>query len=141
MRTATGITATDVVREHARRVLEAPFRADQARRDRADDLARRGYRIVTGGRTSASTWEVRDWRTGDLIVAGTRADVARLDPGGTWYHADNLYADVPVPDVSTPGLPPSLARVVEDWLAHPATPDEEIAEFVGWTVARVREHR
>ncbi|MFI5841736.1 hypothetical protein ACIA8K_18700 [Catenuloplanes sp. NPDC051500] len=44
-------------------------------------------------------------------------------------------------DVVTPGVPRSLRRVLEEWAVDESTPDEEIAEFIGWPVDRVREHR
>lgn len=47
----------------------------------------------------------------------------------------------PYVDVVTPGVPTSLRRALEEWAVDEATPDEEIAEFIGWPVARVREHR
>ena len=56
------------------------------------------------------------------------------------YYADELFAAVPGPETVTPGVPPSLGRVIEDWVFAPGTPDREIADFVGWPVERVREH-
>ena len=44
-------------------------------------------------------------------------------------------------DVTTPGVPPSLQRALQEWVVDDLTPDEDIAEFIGWTVGRVREHR
>jgi hypothetical protein len=44
-------------------------------------------------------------------------------------------------DVVTPGVPPSLGRVLEEWAVDESTPDEEIATFIGWPVGKVREHR
>jgi hypothetical protein len=40
-----------------------------------------------------------------------------------------------------PGLPPSLGQAIEQWVSAWSTADEEIAAFVGWPVAKVREHR
>jgi len=41
--------------------------------------------------------------------------------------------------VSTPGLPDGLAETIEDWaLGEDA---EEVAEFIGWTVAKVEEYQ
>jgi hypothetical protein len=136
----------DPVRDHARLVLQAPLQADRHRRKRAEDLVRRGFRIVEGGCVLGSIWEFRDWTTGEVIArgddgpAGCRATAARLDPAGIWYHADNLY-DEPVDDLITHGVPASLGRAIEEWVAQPSTPDEEIAGFIGWPVDRVREHR
>jgi hypothetical protein len=44
-------------------------------------------------------------------------------------------------DVVTPGVPPSLGRALQDWVVDEATSDEDVAAFIGWPVARVREHR
>jgi hypothetical protein len=49
--------------------------------------------------------------------------------------------DAPWSDVVTPGVPPSLGRLLEEWAVDESTPDEEIATFIGWPVGKVREHR
>jgi hypothetical protein len=36
---------------------------------------------------------------------------------------------------------PSLGLAIEDWLGALSTPDEEIADFIGRSVEKVREHR
>jgi hypothetical protein len=140
-------TGTDAVREHIRRVLADQLRWDQACDHRAEELERRGRRIVTGGSTSEDSWEVTDWRTGQLLAEGDGglegygAAVARLDPDGTWFLVDHLYRAEPVSEVTTPGIPRSLGDAIEDWIGSTSTPDEEIAEFIGWSVEKVREHR
>jgi hypothetical protein len=145
--TKTTTNRTDIVREHIRRVLEAQAAADDARFHRAEDLERAGHRIIDGGQVSVDGWEIRDWRTDELIAegddgfAGYEAAVARLDPDNTWFHADLLDHDEPLPQVATPGLPPSLGRAIEDWIGQMSTSDEEIAEFIGWSVEKVRDHR
>ena len=63
------------------------------------------------------------------------ADLARraqIEPG---------RSDAPWSDLVTPGVPPSLGRALEEWAVAESTPDEEIATFVDWPVAKVREHR
>jgi hypothetical protein len=140
-----GRSRTDVVVDHARRCLRALLDANQAQRGRAEELERAGRRIVDGGQVSRESWEIRDWRTGELIAGGDDgidgydATADRLDPDGTWFHRDHLYEEWPA--VSTPELPPSLCQVIEEWIDAPGTPDEDIAEFVGWSVKKVREHR
>ncbi|MEU2610624.1 hypothetical protein ABZ570_03420 [Micromonospora sp. NPDC007271] len=54
---------------------------------------------------------------------------------------DLLDDDEPRPDVDTPGVPPSLGRAIEEWLAQLKTTDEEIAAFLGWTVEKIRGYR
>jgi hypothetical protein len=46
-----------------------------------------------------------------------------------------------LPDVIAPGVPPSLGQAIDDWISQTSTPDDEIAEFIGWSVEKVREHR
>lgn len=65
----------------------------------------------------------------------------RLDPDGMWFNADFFAEDEPLPDVITPGVPPSLGQAIDDWLSQTSTPDDEIAEFIGWSVEKVNEHR
>jgi hypothetical protein len=36
---------------------------------------------------------------------------------------------------------PSLGRAIEEWVDMLSTPDEEIAEFIGWPVEKIREYR
>ncbi|WP_250037654.1 hypothetical protein [Paractinoplanes maris] len=62
------------------------------------------------------------------------ADEARRITGGQY---EGHYTA----DVTTPGVPPSLRRALQEWVVDELTPDEDIAEFIGWTVERVREHR
>jgi hypothetical protein len=133
---------TDLVQHYVRRLLEAPFAAEQARRRRAREIVRAGGRVVEGGLTSATGWELRDWLTGAVLArdddgpAGLSAALAGA------YHADGLYAEEPGgSDEAMPGIPPSLSRTIEEWVCAPSTPDEEIAEFVRWPVEKVREHR
>lgn len=140
-------SGTDAVREHARRVLEATRSDDQARLRHAEELERAGHRIVDGGQTSGDSWAIYDWRTnhllaeGDTGIEGYDAVAERLDPDEKWFHCDHLWNEVPLSDVETPGVPPSLGRAIEDWIGTTSTPDTEIAEFVGWSVDSVRAHR
>jgi hypothetical protein len=55
--------------------------------------------------------------------------------------ARQAQRDAPCSDVVTPGVPPSLGRLLEEWAVDESTPDEEIATFIGWPVGKVREHR
>jgi hypothetical protein len=43
--------------------------------------------------------------------------------------------------VITPGVPPTLRQALEHGAMDESTPDEELAQFIGWPVERVREHR
>ncbi|MFI5931813.1 hypothetical protein [Actinoplanes sp. NPDC051494] len=127
LREGVTVMAGEVVQQHVRLLLKAPFLAEEARRRRAEQIARTGRRVVV-----ATGRELRDWLTGAVI--------AHHDPV-RHYPADNLFTDVPEPDTLTPGIPPSLHRAIEEWVFDSSTPDREIADFVGWPVAKVREHR
>ncbi|GAB2594470.1 hypothetical protein Aab01nite_82980 [Paractinoplanes abujensis] len=123
---------------YVRAYLRAPFRADEARRRRARQIVRAGGRVVTGGMTCGAQWELRDWLTDELVGRGSDG------PGGLRVallglcHADSLYAES---DITTSDVPLSLRRALEEWVCEPDTPDEDIAEFVGWAVDLVRECR
>ncbi|GAB2571732.1 hypothetical protein Aab01nite_04160 [Paractinoplanes abujensis] len=62
------------------------------------------------------------------------ADEARRINGGQ-YEGHYTF------DITTPGVPLSLQQALQEWVVDESTPDEDIAEFIGWTVERVREHR
>ncbi|MBU2666950.1 hypothetical protein KOI35_25905 [Actinoplanes bogorensis] len=131
----------DLVRLHVRKLLEAPFLADQARRRRAHEIVRTGRPVVQDVRTSATGWELRDWLTGAVLARGDDGPAGLSVALTGTYHADCLYAEVPGPEPGTPGVPSSLGRAVEEWLFAATTSDEDVAEFAGWPLAKVREHR
>jgi len=133
------------VRDYVRALLRQ-YRADEdARQERIRALEADGRRIVNGGQTGQDSWEITDWRSGDLLAHGTGgideydAATGRLDPDGKWLHIDHVDAD-PV-DVEPVGIPDSLADALQDWLGSAGTPDEDVAEFVGWSVEDVARHR
>lgn len=132
---------TDPIREHVRRLLTAPLRAEQARRRRARAIVLAGRRVVQDRRTSATGWELRDWLTGAVLAAGEDGPAGLAAALAGTYHADGLYAEIPGPGPQATGLPSTLAATIEEWVAAVSTPDEEIAEFIGWPVAKVRECR
>ncbi|WP_430782372.1 hypothetical protein [Actinoplanes sp. G11-F43] len=130
-----------LVQEHVQRLLEAPSRAEAARLDHARHIARTGRRVVCGFPSPGGGWELRDWLTGAVIARGDDGPAGLRAASAGHYDADDLFTDVPSADPVTPGIPPSLHRAIEQWLFEPGTPDQEIAAFVGWPVAKVREHR
>ncbi|MEU9849221.1 hypothetical protein [Streptomyces sp. NPDC047985] len=150
-------TGTDAaVREYVRALLHARLADEQARQERIRAFEKAGHRIIGGGQTSGGsddvqTWEITDWRTGDLIVNGTGGYTAydeatqRLDPDGKWLHIDSFDEDGEDEEGGTEvepvGIPDSLADALQDWLGMSSTPDEDIAEFVGWSVEEVSRHR
>ncbi|EWM65076.1 MULTISPECIES: hypothetical protein [Micromonospora] len=140
-------SSTDVVKEHIVRILQERVRVDEARYDLAVDLNRRGHRVIFERRTSGDGWEIRDWLTDELLAEGDdghdgyAATVKRLDPDDMWYHEDFLDDEEPLQTVTTLGMPPTLGQAIDDWVAQLSTSDEEIAQFIGWSVEKVREHR
>lgn len=66
-------------------------------------------------------------------------DCVRLDPDGKWLHIDSL--DTEPGSVDLAGLPASLADALQDWLGSTGTSDEDVAQFVGWSVEEVARHR
>lgn len=101
---------------------------------------------MTGGGTAGGGWESLDWRTGETIACGNDSveDYAvatdRLDPDERWVHIDHVGPGaVPLP--LTAGVPEGLSEALDSWVSYRGTPDEEIADFVGWPVSKVREHR
>lgn len=130
----------DLVQEYVRRYLIAQREADGSLEDMIGKLEADGHRIIDGGQTGQTTWQYTDWRTGAVIASGDdRTDedevLDALDPERTFLHIDNIPRQPVEP--ANPGIPPSLARALEDWVDLLNTPDEEIARFVGWTVQDV----
>lgn len=141
---STGVPDASV-RDYVRALLHQ-YRADEgARQERIRALEADGRRIVDGGQTGQDSWEITDWRTGDLLALGTGGIVdydaasTRLDPDGEWLHIDRVDVD-PV-DVEPVGFPASLADALQDWLGLVTTPDEDVAQFIGWSVEEVARHR
>jgi len=133
------------VRDYVQALLRQ-YRADEDTRLKTiRDLEEGGRRIVTGGQTGQDQWDIRDWRSGELLASGSGgidaydAACARLDPDGTWLHIDNVDADPT--SVEPVGIPASLADALQDWLGLTGTPDEDVAQFVGWSVEDVAHHR
>ncbi|MEV5915740.1 hypothetical protein AB0M00_43520 [Streptomyces chartreusis] len=133
------------VRDYVRALLRQ-YRADEeARQARISVLEAEGHRLINGGQTGQDSWEITDWRTGNLLASGAgdhRAydeAVMRLDPDGKWLHIDTVDTDPA--DVEAVGIPESLADALQDWLGSAGTPDEDVAQFVGWSVEDVALHR
>ena len=137
----------DAAVEHVKRLLRAQLAIDDARYERLEELEQQGYRIVDGGQVGVDGWNILDWRTDEVIAEGDdgwdgyTAATKRLCPDGKWVHVDSVTDDMPLPEVSTPGVPPSLAKALDEWISQMSTPDEEIAQFIGWSVEKVQEHK
>lgn len=137
----------DAAVEHVRRLLRAQLAIDEARVDRLVELEQQGYRIVDGGQIGVDEWEIRDWDTNEVLAQGDdgwdgyTAAAKRIAPDGRMVHVDSVTDDMPLPEVSTPGVPPSLAQALYEWIGQSNTSAEDIAQFVGWSVEKVREHQ
>lgn len=143
---ATSRPVTDLVVEHVRNVLRAYWADDQARRRRARELERAGYRIIDGGHTEGDSWAIYDWRTREVLASSDRGEPGDaagtgFDPHRTWFHYDWLEDDVPLSEITTISLPPSLVLALDNWIGRTTTPDAEIAELIGWPVETVHDCR
>ena len=133
------------VRDYVQALLRQYRADDDVRQERIRALEAEGRRIVGGGQTGQDTWEITDWRTGVLLTSGTGgideydAAAERLDPDGKWLHIDTI--DTETVDVPAVGIPASLADALQDWLGSAGTPDEDVAQFVGWSAEDVARHR
>ncbi|WP_329047103.1 hypothetical protein [Streptomyces sp. NBC_01422] len=135
------------VRDYVRALLRAHHADEEARQQQIRALEASGCRIIDEESPSGDEllWTVMDWRTGVVLAHGAGgpnvrdAAVARLDPDGLWVHVDTV--DVTVTVVEHPGLPASLADMLQDWVGSSATPDEDVAAVTGWSAAEVARHR
>lgn len=133
--------------EHVRRLLRAQLAIDDARFERLAELEQQGYRVVDGGQVGVDEWEIRDWDTNEVLAQGDdgwdgyTAAAKRLCPDGRMVHVDSVTDDMPLPEVTTPGVPRSLGQALDEWIGQSNTTVEEIAQFIGWSVEKVREHR
>ncbi len=138
------------VRGYVQALLRQYRAEEDSRLERIFALEADGRRIISGGQTRGDSWEITDWRTGELLASGTGgideydAAAKRLDPDGKWLHIDtiNVWPDDGEPvSVEPVGIPASLAVALQDWLGSAGTPDEDVAQFVGWSVEEVARHR
>ena len=129
---------------HIMKILRIHASEHAALAAKISEIEANGGTIVDGGQVSEDRWEIRNWRTGALIasasdgLAGYEEAGDRLDPDSRWWHIDRVRDHVDLIDISpTPGLPPSLAKALEEWIGMTSTPYDEIAEVAGCDVAEV----
>jgi hypothetical protein len=111
----------EAIRKHVAAVIKAGenFEEHVARRARAKEAE--GYRIVEGGQTGPhvdglAPWELTEWRSGEVIAAGSGLESFQgTFETGRWWHVDSLAYDLPSPVPESLGLPPGLARALEEW--------------------------
>ncbi|MFF2080588.1 hypothetical protein ACFVXG_38220 [Kitasatospora sp. NPDC058162] len=135
------------IREYICELLRANLAAEEARESEVRRLEEAGHRIVNGGQTGMDSWEITDWRSGALIEASTNgldgydAAADRPDPTGMWFHIDHVGEGVDELQVSSFGLPESLAEALREWLSLRSTPDKDVAAVTGWSADEVQRHR
>lgn len=134
------------IRDYIRALLRHDLVNEEARQERIRNYEKSGRHIIDGGQTGQDAWEIRDWRTGVIIAEGggglSGYDVAaqRHDPDDKWLHIDQIE-EGSASEVEHAGLPISLAEALRDWMGMTATPDEDVAAVVGWSVEEVSRHR
>ncbi|MBO3737493.1 hypothetical protein [Actinoplanes flavus] len=136
---------SDLLKTHIENVLEANYAIVSKTLQRVEELEAQGRRVIIGGQIGEDAWDIIDWRTNEILAAGTdglsgyAAAGNDLDPQGTWIHLDQILEDEELTYVETPGLPEGLAATIEDW-ALTGDP-EEIAGFIGWPLEKVEEYQ
>ncbi|MEU6979603.1 hypothetical protein [Streptomyces sp. NPDC046371] len=147
--TTIGAQRTDTtgpIHDYVRALLRRSLEERTGRERRIAELEQNGHRIVGSGQVHGDAWEITDWRSGSIIAAGVGGDEAyeaatrRLDPAEMWIHIDHVD-DEDLADLEHPGLPDSLAEALQDWLGGVSTTDADVAQFVGWSVEEVAQHR
>jgi len=142
--------ADTLVRRHAAAVLQdwADNRAQLERTLSA--LEAKGKRIVDLDRGNGNVkgfWAILDYRDPAIIVSGH--DPQELDrivdsaAAADWEFLNDHVDDVTDSreKVLTKGLPESLCAAIAEWIEQPTLSSEELAEFVGWPVERVKAAR
>ncbi|MFI6030711.1 hypothetical protein [Amycolatopsis magusensis] len=136
----------DLIRDHIEAVLLVHADDTRRRKTEIQALEAQGHRIVSGGQVDQNSWEIRDWRTDQLLAQGDDGregyddTTDRLNPDDMWVHIDNVREEPP-PLPVTPGIPQSLGDLLADWVETLGVTDLEIASFIGWSEDKVRAHR
>lgn len=131
-----------IIRQYIADVLALNDHDTKLERKHVAELEAKGYRIVTGGQTDGygddgkTSFELRDWRTSELIFEGrgTLDDFERMweehDPDERFYDHDTLVDDLPGPDLppAPDGLPASLAQLIGGWATEN---EDEARDLVG----------
>lgn len=145
---ANEVSFGELLQQYVREVLREELAGEQRLQERIRDLEASGHRIVDGGQTGQSSWEISDWRTGEVIEAGTGGHdeydkaTERLDPDAMWLHIDHISGgDATTSQTASDNIPESLAEALTEWVCSLSTPDVDVAAVTGWTVDEVHRHR
>lgn len=136
----------DLTKIHVRKVLEARAAWQAVFTAKVRELEAAGRVLVDAGQAgsygddSRAPWEVTDWRTGKALASGRGnyeefiAEFDRLNADGRWILVGPVIEEYGSPEYpSTPGLPDSLAKALEEWVEVTAEADDVAA----WTGAPV----
>ncbi|MEU2573603.1 hypothetical protein ACIP3B_24625 [Streptomyces anulatus] len=131
------------VKAHVRKWLAANVAVQESFQTKVRDLEASGLLIVDGGQIGSydeddrADWEVRDWRTGEVLASGHSTFdgmdevLAQVDPEQRFRFLDRLSEETELSDPgATDGLPKSLAEALVQWLEEKADSDE-VAEWLG----------
>lgn len=114
----------EAIREHVAAVIRTDEDREERVARRARDKETDGYRIVDGGQTGPhveglAPWELTDWRSGDVIAAGSGLDSFQAQfETERWWHIDSLAYDLVVPLPESASLPPGLAHALAGWASN-----------------------
>jgi len=116
-----------LIHQHIRAVV-AYENSDQAREEMLlASYEANGERIISGGQTGPDTWDVTDYRTGELLAEGDNGldGYCKLigEVGQNWVHIDPIIEALNDDPPKTEGLPESLCEVLLEWVED-AEPEE-----------------
>lgn len=127
----------DLLRTHIRAILQAEEDYDKHKEDLLSSYEAKGHRIISGGQTGHDTWDITDYRTGQIIAEGggglegygdaLSSDQAERE---NWVHIDPITEDLYMSEPVTEGLPESLCEALSHWVREQAD-DEDIAMVLG----------
>lgn len=136
----------DLTKTHVRKVLEARADWQAAFTAKVRELEAAGHVLVDAGQVGSygddkrAPWEVTDWRTGKPLASGRGtydefvAEFDRLNAEETWVLIGPVIEEHGLPEYpSTPGLPDTLAKALEEWVESTA----EAEDVAAWTGAPV----
>ena len=130
----------DISKQYVRLAVEASDAHDAAELAEIERLEAQGFRIVGGGQTGSDSWEITDWRTGEVLGQGDGYDNYEaasdaLDARQPTYHRDHVLNDSDAEKAlldgpePLPGMPASLAEALLTWTwENPDDAREWVAE-------------
>lgn len=119
----------DLFRQHIRVIVQFEEEHDQRHEELLKDYEAKGHHIVSGGQVDHDTWDVTDYRTGEIIIEGAGGYEGYLrtvdEHGEMWAHIDPITEHLyDIPDPVTPGLPESLQEALASWVRDQASNED-----------------